>query len=247
MSTLRQHKVESEIVLAHIRLASLGPVELRNTHPFRRELMGHVHTFAHNGHLPGVQDQLITDFDKSLVPVGSTDSGHVFCVLMQRMNAIWHNNDTLPNLAERIAFVSGFAKEISAFGPANFLYSDGEVLFVHGHKRKQANGITRSPGLHYISIECNYGFGQSELTSVEFSSEQVQQVTLVSTLPLREGGWLPMEEGQLLVVKNGSIIYDQKAIPVSDSMRIDDLLQAPPSPRCCSLQLNKPHYSTTSA
>jgi len=247
MSTLRQHKVESEIVLAHIRLASRGPVDLRNPHPFRRELMGHVHTFAHNGHLPGVQGQLETGFDNNFVPVGSTDSEYVFCVLMQRMNTIWRNKGTTPSLAERIAVVSAFAEEISAFGPANFLYSDGEVLFVHGHKRKQADGITRSPGLHYISIECNYGFGQSELTSVEFSSEQVQQVTLVSTLPLREGGWLPMEEGQLLVVKNGSIIYDQKTISITDSLRINDLLQATPSPRSCPLQVSKPHYSATSA
>lgn len=247
MSTLRQHKVESEIVLAHIRLASLGPIELRNTHPFRRELMGHVHTFAHNGHLHGVQDQLKMDFDSHFVPVGSTDSEHVFCVLMQRINAISRNNGSIPNLAERIAVASEFAEEISVFGPANFLYSDGEVLFVHGHKRKQADGITRSPGLHYISIECNYGFGQSELTSVEFSSEQVQQVTLVSTLPLREGGWLPMEEGQLLVVKNGNIIYDQKAISVTNRLQIDDLLRTTPSPNCCPLQVNKPHYSTTSA
>ncbi len=57
MSTLRQYKVASEIVIAHIRRASFGPVELKNTHPFRRELGGRIHTFAHNGDLPGIEDR----------------------------------------------------------------------------------------------------------------------------------------------------------------------------------------------
>jgi len=216
MSTLRQHKVESEIVLAHIRQASLGPVELRNTHPFRRELMGRVHTFAHNGHLPGIHDQLDTRLHKSMLPVGTTDSEYVFCTLMQRMEKICGDDTKLPELSTRIELVSEFAEEISSFGPANFLYSDGDVLFVHGHKRKQPDGTTRAPGLHYISIACNYGFGQSELASVEFSSSQVQQVTLVSTTPLKDRGWLPMSEGQLFVVKDGSIIYDNKVQPTID-------------------------------
>ena len=43
MSTLREYRVASETVLAHIRRASFGPVELRNTYPFRRELRGWVH------------------------------------------------------------------------------------------------------------------------------------------------------------------------------------------------------------
>jgi predicted glutamine amidotransferase len=57
MSTLRAYRVASEIVLAHIRRASFGPVELRNTHPFRRELRGWVHCLAHNGDLPGIEQQ----------------------------------------------------------------------------------------------------------------------------------------------------------------------------------------------
>ncbi len=57
MSTLRGYRVASEIVIAHIRRASFGPVELRNTHPFRREFGGRVHTFAHNGDLPGLEQR----------------------------------------------------------------------------------------------------------------------------------------------------------------------------------------------
>ena len=207
MSTLRQHKVESEIILAHIRQASLGPVELRNTHPFRRELMGRVHTFAHNGHLPGIHDQLSESRNKSILPIGTTDSEYVFCTLMQRMEHIWKRDGKIPEVTTRIQLVSEFAEEISSFGSANFLYSDGDILFVYGHIRTQPDGTNREPGLHYKSIICGYGIGQSELASVEFRSNQAQQITIVSTTPLRDRGWLPMKAGQLLVVKDGNIIY----------------------------------------
>lgn len=241
MTTLRQHKVESPIVLAHIRQASLGPVELKNTHPFRRELMGRVHTFAHNGHLPGVHQTLEIKLHNNLMPVGTTDSEYVFCALMQKMEPLWETEQT-PGLAEKIAIVEAFAEEISSFGPANFLYSDSDVLFVFGHKRKQPDGVTRAPGLHYISIECNYGFGQSQLASVEFSSEQIQQVTLVSTLPLRKGGWRPMDEGQLMVVKKGKIIYAQNTLPKLHDLSVKNTFDEPNRRMCHPTQINRPQH-----
>jgi glutamine amidotransferase len=109
-------------------------------------------------------------------------------------------------LSKRKKIVSEFAAQIGELGPANFLYSDGDVLFVHGHVRTQPDGSIGSPGLHYISVTCNYGFGQSELASVKLESDQLQKVTLISTMPLNEGLWLPMQKGELLLVKGGEIL-----------------------------------------
>jgi predicted glutamine amidotransferase len=71
MPTLRGYRVASEIVLAHIRRASFGPVELHNTHPFRRLFHGWVHCFAHNGDLPGLEQQFELEADAVAVPVGN--------------------------------------------------------------------------------------------------------------------------------------------------------------------------------
>lgn len=206
MSTLRGYRVESQTVIAHIRRASLGPVELRNTHPFRRELAGRVHSFAHNGDLPGVERALELQPGGGAFPIGETDSEYAFCCLMQRMAGIWKSPARLPAVSERVAVVAEFAAETGALGPANFLYSDGDLLFIHGHQRTQPDGSMRAPGLHRISVTCDYGAGRSELGSVTFESSRLQQVVLVSTLPLTDGDWQPMAAGDLLVVRGGEII-----------------------------------------
>ena len=209
MSTLCGQTVESEIVVAHIRKASYGPVELKNTHPFRRELGGRAHIFAHNGHLPGIRKSLTIGKFNAAMPIGNTDSEHAFCSLINRLSEIWATGRQLPDLSLRIAVVRKFAREMGQYGSANFLYSDGDVLFVYGYVRIQDNGEQRAPGLHYLTVNCNYGQGRSDLAAVEFKSKQVQQVTLVSTHPLGKRGWKPMQEGQLMVVQNGKIIYNE--------------------------------------
>lgn len=206
MSTLRSYKVASETVIAHIRRASFGPVELKNTHPFRREIAGRVHTFAHNGDLPGIERGVEKRHTGFAVPIGNTDSEYAFCILMQRLSEVWTKPGVVPDLSKRTGIVSDFADEIGQFGSANFLYSDGDVLFVHGHVRTQDDNSISAPGLHYISVSCDYGVGQSELASVTLESSQVQKVTLISTTPLNDANWLPMSEGQLLVVKGGEVI-----------------------------------------
>jgi predicted glutamine amidotransferase len=203
MSTLRAYRVASEIVLAHIRRASFGPVELRNTHPFRRELRGWVHCFAHNGDQPGLEQQFELEADAVAVPVGNTDSEYAFCLLMQRMSQLWEIPGQIPALSSRKQVVAEFAGEMGKPGPANFLYSDGDALFVHGHMRTQPDGSMRAPGLPVISVSCDYGFGRSELTSVELESDQVQKVTLIATTPLNDGNWRPMPAGELLVLRGG--------------------------------------------
>lgn len=215
MSTLREYRLASEMVIAHIRNASFGPVELRNTHPFRRELAGRVHIFAHNGDLPGIEDRNGLDRSGFAVPVGNTDSEYAFCLLMQKLTRLWNDARAVPSLSARKKIVAEFAQQIGVLGPANFLYSDGDALFVHGHMRTQADGTMRAPGLHTISISCDYGLGRSDLASVKLESEQVQKVTLVSTTPLNDGDWKPMQEGELLILRGGEIVDSHQRLEAS--------------------------------
>ncbi len=203
-------------MIAHIRRASFGPVELRNTHPFRREFAGRVHTFAHNGDLPGIEDQYNLGQNGFALPVGNTDSEYAFCLLMQRLSRVWNGKGVIPSLSTRKKIISGFARQIGTLGSANFLYSDGDALFVHGHLRTQSDGSVRAPGLHYISVSCDYGLGRSELASVKLESDQVQKVTLVSTTPLNEGDWTPMLEGELLILKGGEIVDSETGLEPSE-------------------------------
>ena len=206
MSTLRGYRIASPFFIAHIRRASFGPVELRNTHPFRRELCGRVHTFAHNGDLPGLEASFALRPDSAFRPVGDTDSEYAFCLLMQRLAMLWRGRPEIPPLAARTQVLEEFASRIGRLGPANFLYSDGDALFVHGHVRTQPDGSLRAPGLYSISVSCDYGFGRSELASVELESDRVQKVTMVATTPLNDGNWQPLPAGELLVLHGGEVV-----------------------------------------
>ncbi len=53
---LGQCGVKSQLIISHIRRATTGAIELRNTHPFTREIQGRLHSFAFNGNLPDVYD-----------------------------------------------------------------------------------------------------------------------------------------------------------------------------------------------
>ena len=67
---VRRYPIKSEVVIAHIRKATVGHVALQNCHPFVRELWGRYWVFAHNGDLKDFNPRLHGSFH----PVGSTDS-----------------------------------------------------------------------------------------------------------------------------------------------------------------------------
>ena len=146
--------LRSDCVIAHVRLATRGNPRRANTHPFDRELAGRRHIFAHNGSMDGVQKGL--PLTRELYrPIGDTDSEHGFCVLLERLHDVWWRNE-MPSLDERMEIVAGFAADARELGQVNFLYYDGDVLFVHAHKRcweeDGEDSEPRSPGLHVRRI-----------------------------------------------------------------------------------------------
>src|SRR5450830_882461 len=67
---IRRYPIKSRNVIAHIRKATQGAVNLQNCHPFVRELWGRYWVFAHNGDLKEFSPRLHGHFR----PVGSTVS-----------------------------------------------------------------------------------------------------------------------------------------------------------------------------
>ena len=202
---IREQALASNCVIAHVRHATVGEPVLHNTHPFRRALGGRVHAFAHNGTL--------TDLDRtydgnwlSFRPVGETDSELAFCVLLHRLRELWEGRDDPPTLQERFDIFADFANEMARFGPANFLYSDGELLFVHADKRvfEENGGFSepRSPGLCQRS--CNVeGDGEAcHFQGMDIGLGQ-QRTTLFASVPLEDEGWEPLPEGTSVAVRDG--------------------------------------------
>jgi glutamine amidotransferase len=195
----------SRTVMSHIRRATQGEVALRNTQPFSREVGGRVHLFAHNGDLAGVSDdtELVLDTDR---PIGETDSEHAFCALMTRIRRLWGDGAKVPPIEARLETVADFAATVRELGPANFIYFDGDALFLHGHRRKHdGEEEPRPPGLHTLCRSCTVGGTAFEADGLTISGHN-QHVVLAATVPLTDEPWEALAEGEIVVARRGEIV-----------------------------------------
>jgi len=209
---IEQHAPPSSLVISHIRKATFGDRLLCNTHPFTRELAGREHIFAHNGNLTGIGQD--ADFAlRHFRPIGDTDSELAFCNLLERLAGLWEQgSETIPALCDRLDIIAGFAADLRAFGPANFLYSDADILFAHADRRHQPDGEIRAPGLHFLTRSCREKAAVLTGGGVTMPAQE-QDVILVASVPLTDEDWQPMAEGEIIALGAGQII--ERRLPAS--------------------------------
>lgn len=202
---IESQPLRSTCVIAHVRYASVGEPSYANTHPFMRELGGRAHFFAHNGGLDAIWEEIPLKTN-AYRPIGETDSEYGFCVLLERLAALWHRSDTPPALEDRMAVVAETAEEFRRLGPANFLYSDGDVLFAHAHKRHWDEGgnvfsEARAPGLSWTAR------GGLSVKGLDVdAADDTGEVLYVASVPLTAEGWTPLPEGTILALRNGEVV-----------------------------------------
>lgn len=206
---IQEADMRSSLALAHIRKATAGERTFANTQPFHRELGGRAHLFAHNGHVPAVFERMALG---SFRPLGHTDSEHAFCALLERLEGAWRREQR-PGVDERVEIVDGFATELRTMGPANFLYADSELLFVHAHRRpKEDDAEPDVPGLHTLARVCAADVpAERHGVTLRDAVPEEQLVYLAATVPLSDEPWRPMAIGELAVVRNGELVQTTHA------------------------------------
>ncbi len=197
---LVQARVSAPFFVAHIRKATQGGRSLANTQPFRRELGGRDHVFAHNGDLKGLDAP-----PGPCRPVGDTDSEAAFCALLAELAPLWAGAEP-PSLDARVEAFARFCARTRELGPANYLYCDGDALFAHGNRRTQRPGEVAPPGLHRLERRCaapqDHAFAG---LSVE-GRDGEQAVVLFASVPLSDEGWTPLAEGEVVVARAGEVV-----------------------------------------
>ena len=201
---LEGHRLRSTLILSHIRKATQGARTYSNTQPVVRELGGRMHVFAHNGDLKGLKDAADLKLGRFL-PVGDTDSEWAFCALLDRMTDLWPGTAGVPDLNERLARIARFAEALRPLGPANFIYVDGDALFAHGHRRKQANGELAPPGLCVLERRCAPEGDDMAVDGLTLEAGE-QDVALVASVPLTDEPWRPLKEGEVVALRNGQVV-----------------------------------------
>jgi glutamine amidotransferase len=144
------HRAHSQVVLAHVRDASVGPVTAANTHPFTQGPW----VFAHNGTVARYKrsSRLRARLEEEIAPAlrpllqGDTDSERCFLLFLTRVQALRAEarpalDQVRRALAETTALVAALA-DAGAARPSslNFLVSDGRLLL----------GTRRGRSLHWL-------------------------------------------------------------------------------------------------
>ncbi len=189
---VRQYPIKSQHVIAHIRKATFGAVNLENCHPFRRELWGRYWVFAHNGDLPNFT---LTE-PGFYRPVGQTDSEQAFCYLLNTLRQ--HFPTEKPTLQLLHAILQQATTAIAAHGTFNYLLSDGEYFFAHC-STKLCYVVRQSPfaAAHLIDEDVTVDFAELATPG--------DRIAVIATTPLTDNEcWIDIPPGQVLVFQDGA-------------------------------------------
>ena len=103
-----------------------------------------------------------------------------------------------------MAVVARIAALLRGLGSANFLYSDGDTLIAHAHKRawEEPGGFSapRAPGLSTLSLT-GTDLSARGLRAEASSSDII--ITAVASVPLTKDCWEPVPEGTILAIRQG--------------------------------------------
>jgi predicted glutamine amidotransferase len=220
-------EIESRTFVAHIRYATTGEIEARNTHPF--EQRGRL--FAHNGvvqDLDGLEQEL--GEDRALVQ-GDTDSGRLFALVTRETDR--RGGDVGAGIAaaarwvaERLPLYAINLVLASADGLWALRYPDVHQLWV----LERAAGGSRG-GRH---LDAASAAGSVRVRSAHLARHAS---VIVASEPMdEEPGWRALEPGELIHVApdlktDSTIALDQ---PPAHQLTLDDVqpraaaAQAPP-------------------
>jgi predicted glutamine amidotransferase len=203
-------EVVSRTFLAHIRFASTGGLELRNTHPFEQ----HGRLFAHNGvveDLPKLDEHL--GADRALVR-GDTDSERLFALITREAAA--HGGDIGEGIVRACEWV---AENLPLFAINLVLASEDELFalrYPHTHElyvleRAAGEGVEHESSLG-TRVVCGHGASHALVT---IASERMDD----------DPAWRLLDSGELLRVPATLEVKSTRPLdaPPAHPLSIDDL------------------------
>ena len=199
--SLAAERAYAQIVIAHVRKATVGGHSVDNTHPFVYDAW----TFAHNGTLRGF-DQLAgdmleeTDDDLKGLRLGRTDSEAIFLWLMSRLREAC-GGDPLPR-PDQVTLVdtlSASIRELDArsrrtgverLSRLNFLITDGRLLA--GSCFRNTLYWVERDGVHDCEI-CG-------IPHVHHEPSRRYRAVVLASEPISHEDWNPVPDGSVVAV-----------------------------------------------
>jgi predicted glutamine amidotransferase len=176
-----------ELLIAHIRKRTVGPIGLANTHPFRRGDF----VMAHNGTIPGIASLASRTSEERRKEVeGETDSERFFAFLLTRLDELGHDR-----IDDALLAGVNEALQLKEIGAANFLFSNGTSLWAFRCGRT-LHVLERRPGDPVREVRIAHE------TEAELDTPWTvrRHAVLIASEKMTDEPWREVSEGTLLRV-----------------------------------------------
>ncbi|MGW3177584.1 class II glutamine amidotransferase [Streptomyces sp. NPDC001153] len=197
-------EAESATFLAHIRYASTGGLDVRNTHPFDQDRR----LFAHNGVIEGLDrlDRHLGE-DRSLVQ-GDTDSERFFALVTRETAA--HGGDVTAGIVSAARWVAG---NLPLYALNIILVTDGELWALRYPATHELYVLRRPAGGHHGKRHLDHTgrHGHMRVRSAHLGD---RPSVVVASEPMDENPhWQLMAPGELLHVGPDLQVTSRIAVP----------------------------------
>lgn len=187
-------EVRSRTFVSHIRYASNGGVEMKNTHPFEQE----DRLFAHNGVIGNV-DQLDAELGDSISLVqGDTDSERFFALITRETERC--GGDLREGIQRACDWL---AKNLPIFAINFVLITESDLWALRYPDTHELHVLERAPGGPSGQAELEHA-GHPRETRVHSAHLAKHPSVVVASEPMDDDpGWQALDSGQLLHVDRG--------------------------------------------
>lgn len=209
---LSEQRIRTKNMLAHIRYATKGSVDLTNVHPFTREMWGINWSMAHNGEIPLFTEQpneWIGDVagERVYFPIGETDSESFFCAMLNALRAQF--TDTMPSLPVLYDSIQKLCVQVVEYNKSgtilNFLLTCGpHVLWVYSWPGKRPGSKVWN-GLWYKVSSSDIDLCDDDyVVDISVQGTGNDQLCVVATKPLTDDErWVELQPGELILLDEG--------------------------------------------
>jgi glutamine amidotransferase len=173
--------------LFHIRYATVGAVDIHNTHPLTAlDIDGRQWAIIHNGTIFN-GDKLNRFFHSQ---TGDTDTERLLLGLIERVNSKIKDSRITLTDEERFKLVNKTLTEAAQGNKLNVIISDSDLIYVHGN----------SPhGSRLLGPEAENDY---------LYTLHPEGAALFATVPLDDRDWKPVKINTVFAYKDGAVLFE---------------------------------------
>jgi glutamine amidotransferase len=196
--------VRSTTFIAHVRFASTGGVEPRNTHPFQQR----DRLFAHNGVIGdlGLLERELAD-DRRLVR-GDTDSERFFALISRHIGR--HGGDIGAGIQAAAAWAAG---ALPVFSLNLILTTESELWALRYPETHELWLLDREPGGPHGGRHLDLASAPGRIRVRSGELAQAPAVIVASERMDENPGWRALEPGELVHVDADRRLHSRIALP----------------------------------